>query len=188
MPAVKQQHGVQSRTVMEFPADAIAHLECGHCAVQMGEVEESTGKYKEQILAERDACRRLLAQTTLLFLRPEQRYALAPRAWLARWRRFVNSSPWKEQGALAVARNGLAVKDGPGGAGPAPAAQKAALELESLTQAMAEFTVHVDGELRLLQHPPPLKAHREKWCQVRHAWTRRERRGHAPRTLLRVIM
>ena len=157
-------HGARTLRVLEFPAADAELAQCTECAALMGGVEQAADNFKQRVLNERAECHSLLGNTTLLFLKEGERYALAPRTWLAQWRRWVSSSPWKEQGALAVARAGF----GEAGMGDDGALRRGGLE--GLTDAMAEFTVHVDGELRLLLNMPPLKSYRDKWCQVR--WPR----------------
>ena len=153
---------VQARRVMEFPAADADACECAECAVLMGACAEKEGAYKSAILAERVACRELLGTTTLLYLHPGERYALVPRAWLALWRRWIGSSPWKDQGGLRAARAGAA------GGGAAAAGEAPPRGVVGLTEALREYTVVVDGELRMLQHLPALRPHRadSRWSQV----------------------
>jgi hypothetical protein len=145
---------LQARSVLEFPAAQAASCECAECAIAMGDCAEKEDALKAAVLEEREACRNLLGTSTLLFLQHGERYALVPRVWLSHWRRWIASSPWKEQGGLKAARaTGGAVAVIGGG-------------VVGLTEALREHTMVVDGELRLLQHVPELKAHRDKWCQV----------------------
>jgi hypothetical protein len=153
-PRENKRLRVQARVVLEFWAATAAKQQCAECAVLMDDSAERADEFRSLVLTQREECKGLLGNTTLLFLKPNERYALVPRAWLAQWRRWISSSPWKEQSALAVARAGTAA---------------AARGVESLTSALSEYTVKVDGELRMLLDLPPLKAHREKWCQVLHS-------------------
>jgi hypothetical protein len=127
----------------------------------MGDCVEKEDAFKAAVLEEREACRNLLGTTTLLFLQDGERYALVPRVWLSHWRRWIASSPWKEQGGLKAAR--AAVSGGVPASGTINGSG-----IAGLTEALRDHTTSVDGKLRLLQHVPELKAHRDKWCQVLH--------------------
>lgn len=146
---------MQARQVMSFLAATADVAQCAECAAHMGASAARAEAFKSEILQQREDCRNLLGNTTLLYLSEGDRYALVPRAWLAQWRRWIWSSPWKEQGALSIGR------------APAGNAPPAVARPPPLAMAIAEFTTSVNGERRLLTELPPLKAHRgDKWCQV----------------------
>ena len=171
--------------ILHFAADAAPELECQQCAALMGECDERADGFKQRVLAEKRACQAIVAGNPQLYLQPGTQYALAPRQWLARWRSWINSSPWKQQGALAVARGGGGAAtaagavagppeaagagegDAAGGAGSGAPPEVTGVGLQCLTEAMNEVVVWRDREPRLLVHLPILKSHRGRWCQVR---------------------
>lgn len=159
--------------VLEFKAADAEELECPECAVLMDCTATAEAKCKARVHEERDALKTLI-NVALLHLEDGERYALLPQWWLSAWRRWITSSPWKTPAAEAARGGGAGGGKGGGKAAAAAeaavtaaAAAKAGVQLPPLDSAMLECTTVQDGQLRMLQEPPPVQMQRGKWSQVR---------------------